>query len=215
MQMNGHPWWRENEIRKTWWYNPQWFHEGRPFNRSTVLTYFRDSHFYDVMCNNNILEQNSQGLEHLPSMVGVEYVCDPPTHPSTSPNEPYYVIRKQWRENPTSTRLLAIYFVVGETNSEIGLIQGGVYAMPDLHSLIEHKLNAMSFSLDSMFTTLRQLVSLQQTYPTIEHETTKEEDSQIESPAEQPSLSSLGLDATTATIFSNTFDIFKTDLMHH
>ena len=62
-------------------------------------------------------------------MTGIEFEVDS----ETSKDEFYFLIRKQFRENASSARTLACYYVVGVDPS--GMARGTVYPLPDMHSV--------------------------------------------------------------------------------
>ena len=94
------------------WHDPAWIPSLSTHN---VMDYFseRTNPFYDRTCNNEVLKMQRVGMQgagpidqHLPSMVGVEYML-------LCAQEPIlYVIRKQQRHSPSQVTTLADYYIV-------------------------------------------------------------------------------------------------------
>jgi hypothetical protein len=78
-------------------------------------------------------------------MVGVEYEV---MGDASTSDPSYFVIRKQWRESASSTRLLAAYYVVGiEPPTPHAPARGTVFPLPDLHSVFAFNLTTALFYL--------------------------------------------------------------------
>lgn len=211
--MSTKPHWRDESARQSWFSEP-WLRQNR-LDRTNALEYFKLSHWYDPMSNNNILEQNNQTIDNLVHLTGVEYMSDPPA--SSLPQvDTIYIIRKQWRQSPTVVRLLALYVVIGSTNESHGIYEGQVFQMPDLSSVLSSKLSNVSYHMKRMLTSIKDLTLLHDTSEASQksdlNTLTIEKESQES--IEAPALDSIGLDAITAQLFSETFAMFKTDLLH-
>ena len=94
------------------WHDPAWI---PALSTHNVMDYFseRTNPFYDRTCNNEVLKMQRVGMQgagpidqHLPSMVGVEYIL-------LCAQEPIlYVIRKQQRHSPSQVTTIADYYIV-------------------------------------------------------------------------------------------------------
>jgi len=131
-----------------------------PINRYTVFDYFKTSPFYEPTCNNEIVRNRQLDRSALVNMVGLEYELDLSDEVAT-PGEIGFVIRKQYRESPTSTRLLSLYYVVAvklDVNQEIGryepILPGTIIPMPDLNAVILFNINAATYYLERAITEL-------------------------------------------------------------
>lgn len=123
------------------WHDPAWIPSLSTHN---VMDYFseRTNPFYDRTCNNEVLKMQRVGMQgagpidqHLPSMVGVEYML-------LCAQEPIlYVIRKQQRHSPSQVTTLADYYIVA----------GVVYQAPDLASVLSSRLLSAVAHLQSAF----------------------------------------------------------------
>jgi mediator of RNA polymerase II transcription subunit 6 len=102
----------------------------------------RTNPFYDRTCNNEVLKMQRVGMQgagpidqHLPSMVGVEYML------LTAQEPILYVIRKRQRHSPSQVTTLADYYIVA----------GVVYQAPDLASVLSSRLLSAVSHLQSAF----------------------------------------------------------------
>ena len=101
-----------NNPLHTSWHDPNWIPS---LSTQNVMDYFseRTNPFYDRTCNNEVLKMQRVGMQgagpidqHLPSMVGVEYIL-------LCAQEPIlYVVRKQQRNSPSHVTTLADYYIV-------------------------------------------------------------------------------------------------------
>ena len=101
-----------NNPLHTSWHDPTWIPS---LSTQNVMDYFseRTNPFYDRTCNNEVLKMQRVGMQgagpidqHLPSMVGVEYIL-------LCAQEPIlYVVRKQQRHSPSHVTTLADYYIV-------------------------------------------------------------------------------------------------------
>ena len=116
------------------WHDPAWIPSLSTHN---VMDYFseRTNPFYDRTCNNEVLKMQRVGMQgagpidqHLPSMVGVEYML-------LCAQEPIlYVIRKQQRHSPSQVTTLADYYIVAGVVYQVNISRTYI-----LSSLIEVK----------------------------------------------------------------------------
>ena len=105
------------------WHDPAWIPALSTLN---VMDYFseRTNPFYDRTCNNEVLKMQRVGMQgagpidqHLPSMVGVEYIL-------LCAQEPIlYVIRKQQRHSPSQVTTIADYYIVAGVVYQVVIVQ--------------------------------------------------------------------------------------------
>lgn len=69
-------------------------------------------------------------------MEGIEYSVDPQS------TDEFFLIRKSWRVDPSTTQLLALYLVIGSDHPNDPLMppRGTVSPMPDLHTVLRTNL---------------------------------------------------------------------------
>lgn len=150
---------RENNKYTTWWINESWINT-HILDYNTVQEYFRESIFYERPCNNEVLLQNNQTIDKQIYMIGLEYIVDINIQKNIQKQQQqqqplYFVIRKQWRVSSTNARLLGLY-VVYNTNDE-KLVRGGVYAMPDLYTVLDYKVDALTSYIYKFFNDIQTL----------------------------------------------------------
>ena len=108
-------------------------------NEINVLDYFAQSQFYDSLCINEQLKMQARFNEleaqqlDITTMKGVEFSL---WYFTLQPS--YFVIRKSQRYSPTSTKLLAIYYI----------IDGTIFQAPQLHVLLGNRLKTALFFLE-------------------------------------------------------------------
>lgn len=95
-------------------------------NPSNVMEYFsqKSNPFFDRNCNNAQLRMQRLGLEHLQSMVGVEYMLLHTFDPIL------YVIRKQHRADPNNVIPMTDYYIIA----------GTIYQAPDLGNVFSSRI---------------------------------------------------------------------------
>ncbi|CAD7702975.1 unnamed protein product [Ostreobium quekettii] len=122
------------------WRDELWL-QYNPLDEVTVLRdYFALSPFYDPECNNEVAKMRNLDISMLPILPpGVEYVVQ-------SSQEPHlYIIRKQYRYNPTTTTTQAFYYVH----------TGTVYQAPSLHAAILSRWKRCLFCVTKAFRRIR------------------------------------------------------------
>uniref|UniRef100_T1GAQ3 Mediator of RNA polymerase II transcription subunit 6 n=1 Tax=Megaselia scalaris TaxID=36166 RepID=T1GAQ3_MEGSC len=90
------------------------------------MEYFsqKSNPFFDRNCNNAQLRMQRLGLEHLQSMVGVEYMLLHTFDPIL------YVIRKQHRADPNNVIPMTDYYIIA----------GTIYQAPDLGNVFSSRI---------------------------------------------------------------------------
>jgi hypothetical protein len=98
----------------------------------------------------------TMSAESLKLLEGIEYEVD-----ALSTDE-YFLIRKSYRVDPSTTHLLALYYVIGVDNATGDpqmLPRGTVVPMPDLHSVLKTNLSTSFLFIKSAFEELNQHVA--------------------------------------------------------
>ncbi|KAI6660510.1 hypothetical protein LOD99_14094 [Oopsacas minuta] len=107
-------------------------------NQHTILEYFcqKSNPFYDSTCNNEVCKMQRQDMSYTKNMTGVEYDL-------LHMQDPYlFIIRKQYRESPSSIIPLNFYSIV----------DGFVYQCPDLLSIINSRLTQCINEVEQAYT---------------------------------------------------------------
>ncbi|EPZ31862.1 MED6-domain-containing protein [Rozella allomycis CSF55] len=116
-------------------------------DRNNVLDYFSCSPFYDRTCNNQVLKMQTQyndletELQHLKQMRGIEFVLIHHQEPAL------FIIQKQNRSSPTSTKPLDIYMVY----------EGTIYQCPNAHLLLSNRILSSLYHLNKSFHLLKEI----------------------------------------------------------
>lgn len=107
--------------------------------RDNVLAYFCDSPFFDSNSNNQMIISQGLGVEHLARFSeGIEFVVD-----EINIYEPYlFVIKKQQKViGAQLPKLLNVYYC----------LEGTIYHVPDVHTLLKLRLEKASVHLKRAF----------------------------------------------------------------
>lgn len=125
----------------TKWQNPLW--DPNHLNSGNILNYFcdRGNPFYNNLCNNEkaVMQKFAGDITQL---IGEEYALIHAQDPIL------FIICKQRRKSPTSTTMLAYYYI----------INGEIMQSPDLASVINARLQTSLYHLNESFQTLLQQV---------------------------------------------------------
>jgi len=129
---------RPEEFQKTWRFE-NWIHLN-VLNKHSVLDYFQHSDFYDKTCINEKVKQQRLHPSVVTKLEGVYYEPDMVT---CKDDPTYFVIRKLQRTRVGEVyqdKVLALYYVLGQ-----GPMQGLVYALPDIHSVLCYNISTAQY----------------------------------------------------------------------
>ncbi|CAK9439238.1 uncharacterized protein LODBEIA_P34580 [Lodderomyces beijingensis] len=139
------------------WKSPEFIQE-RGLNTQNVLEYFSLSPFYDRTSNNQVLMMQFQYQQiqiphnvsfhqyfqsRLAEMTGVEFIIAYVREPD------FWVVRKQRRYNPNSTRAIQDYYIVG----------ANVYQAPKIFDVLSSRILASVLALKRSAKTLNEMTS--------------------------------------------------------
>ena len=128
------------------WHDSNWVPH---LNPSNILDYFcqKSNPFYHKMCNNEIAKMQRLSPEQMLMMTGNEFILLHVQEPIL------YVIRKQERLGPDSTVPLVDYYILA----------GVVYQAPDMHSIIQSRIQNCTLNLKAALDSFQDLCSFNPT----------------------------------------------------
>lgn len=128
------------DLTSTTWRDETFFQQFA-LNQHTVLEYFSRSPFYVPQCNNEECKRQGLPISMLHTMKpGVEFVL------ATVQEPVLYVIKRQYRESPSSTQQQAFYYV----------LFGTIYMAPSLHAALKARVARCLHNLQSSFSQLKR-----------------------------------------------------------